>query len=91
MVTDFVAEHQEQRRLPPPTLNLVTAPLARFGDPAAFRTVAAHGLRQVPVVVGDTTLTDTLLQALERPATGELDHYRFLVAVTLAFHAWRKP
>ena len=90
MVTDFVAEHQEQRRLPPQTLNLVTAPLAQFGDPAAFRVAAAHALEQVPVVVGDTSVSDTLLQALERPATGDLEHFRFLVAATVAFHAWRK-
>ena len=91
LVTDFVAEHQERRKLPPQTLTLVTAPLARFGDPPAFRTAAVQALEQVQVVVDETPLAATLVQALERPATAELDHYRFLVAATVAFHAWRKP
>ena len=71
-------------------MTLVTAPLARFGDPPAFRTVAVQALEQVPVVVDETPLAATLVQALERPATAALDHYRFLVAATVAFHAWRK-
>ena len=90
LMTDFVAERQEQRRLPPQTLNLVTAPVAQFHDPEAFRAAAARALEQVSVVVGDTPVAGTLVQALERPVTGELDHFRFLVAATVAFHAWRK-
>ena len=90
LVTDLVAERQEQRRLPPQTLNLVTAPVAQFHDPEAFRAAAARALEQVPVVVGDTSVAGTLMQALERPVTGALDHFRFLVAATVAFHAWRK-
>ena len=90
LMTDFVAERQEQRRLPPQTLNLVTAPVAQFHDPEAFRAAAARALEQVSVVVGDTPVAGTLVQALERPVTGELDHFRFLVATTVAFHAWRK-
>ena len=90
LVTDFVAERQEQRRLPPQTLNLVTAPVAQFNHPPAFHAAAGRALEQVPVVVGDTVVTAILREALARPTTGAQDQYRFLVVATVAFHAWRK-
>ena len=90
LVTDFIAERQEQRRLPPQTLNLVTAPVAQFHDPPAFHAAISRALEQVPVAIGDTPVAATLRATLQRPSTGELDQYRFLVLATVAFHAWRK-
>ena len=90
LVTDFVAERQEQRRLPPQSLSLVTAPVAQFNDPRAFHAAAGRALERVPVVVRDIPVAGTLMAALERRATAALDQYRFLVAATVAFYAWRK-
>lgn len=90
LIADFVAERQEQRRLPPQTLSLVTAPVAQFDAPPAFYAAAERAMEQVPVMAGGTPVAATLLQALRRPATAALDQYRFLVAAAVAFHAWRK-
>ena len=91
LVTDFVDERQEQRRLAPPTLELVSAPVARFDDLPEFHAAAGRALEQVPVVVRDTAVTPALREALARPTTGALDHYRFLIVATVAFYAWRTP
>ncbi len=90
MVTDYVAEHQERARLAPATLNLVTALVAGFPDLPAFRAAAGDALEQIPVVVRDVPLTAILAEALARPATGELEHFRFLLAATIAYYAWRR-
>ena len=90
MVTDYVAEHQERARLAPATLNLVTALVAGFPDLPAFRAAAGDALEQIPVVVRDVPLTAILAEALQRPVTGALDHYRFLLAATIAYYAWRR-
>ena len=90
MVTDYVAEHQERARLAPATLNLVTALVAGFPDLPAFRAAAGGALEQIPVVVRDVPLTAILAEALQRPVTGALDHYRFLLAATIAYYAWRR-
>ena len=88
MVTDYVAEQQERARLQPPVLGLVTALVATFPDPPAFHAAAGDALQQIPVVVRDVPLTAILGEALQRPVTGALDHYRFLLAATVAFYAW---
>ena len=90
MVTDYVAERQERARLEAPELGLVTALVATFGDPAAFGAAAGAALEQIPVVVRDVPLTPILTEALARPVTGTLDHYRFLLAATVAFYAWHR-
>lgn len=91
MAADFVAEHQEQRRLPPQTLSLVTAPVAQFDALPEFQAAVERALETVPVVVGGRPLAATLLEALARPATAKQEQYRFLVAAAVAYHAWRKP
>ena len=90
LVTDYVAEQQERARLEPPVLSLVTALVATFADPSAFRAAAAGALEQVPVVVRDVPLTAIMGEALERPVTGALDHFRFLLTATVASYAWRR-
>ena len=90
LVTDYVAEQQERARLEPPTLGLVTGLLATFADLPAFRGAARDALERIPVVVRDVSLTGMLAEALERPATGALDQFRFLIAATVAFYAWRR-
>ena len=90
MVTDYVAEQQERARLAPATLNLVTALVAGFPDLPAFRAAAGDALEQIPVVVRDVPLSAILAEALARPVTGELVHYRFLLAATIAYYAWRR-
>lgn len=93
MIADFVAERQDQRRgrLPPQTASLVTAPVAQFDAVPEFRAAAGRALEALPVVVGGKPVAVTLLEALARPATAQMEQYRFLVAAAVAFHAWRKP
>ena len=88
MVTDYVAEQQERARLQPAVLGLVMALVATLPDPPTFRAAAGDALQQIPVVVRDVPLTAILGEALQRPVTGALDHYRFLLAATVAFYAW---
>ena len=90
MVTDYVAEQQERTRLEATVLGKVTALVATFGDPPAFAAAAGDALEQIPVVVREVPLTPILSEALARPVTGTLDHYRFLLAATVAFYAWRR-
>ena len=90
LVTDYVAEQQERARLEPPVLALVTALVAAFPDPEPFRAAAGDALEQIPVVVRDVPLTAILGEALQRPVTGALDHFRFLLTATVAFYAWRR-
>ena len=90
MVTDYVAEQQERTRLEATVLGKVTALVATFGDPPAFAAAAGDALEQIPVVVREVPLTPILSEALARPVTGTLDHYRFLLAATMAFYAWRR-
>ena len=90
MVTDYVAEQQERTRLEATVLGKVTALVATFGDPPAFAAAAGDALEQIPVAVREVPLTPILSGALARPVTGTLDHYRFLLAATMAFYAWRR-
>ncbi|MDE0447534.1 MAG: MFS transporter [Spirochaetaceae bacterium] len=90
LLTDYVAEQQERARLEPAALHLVTALVATFADLPAFRAASGDALELIPVAVRDVPLTATLTEALQRPVTGALDHYRFLLAATVAFYAWRR-